>query len=357
MCSLFLFNYSLFLIVTTILCTNTIAKYAYVVLIHSMDNTYQYRGYLLSCLVIKHELQHTYSSTADFVALISMKQAHYYNNYIIQHDLSLLSNAGYKLHNLDRIRINNSTNSNNSDTVSNLESFLMKIYVWNMVEYDRIQFLDCDVLPLMNMDCLFLLDINTFISDRASLINAGYFVAIPNKTDYNNLLTLARWRLSNPWNCSKGYGKPIFNFVRFKTRSKTINHWKFHGAELEQGLLVHYFLQMKQIATRYIEYSIVENYNGNCSIITTVDPTNTITVCNRKILPTKAFFHFTGDNKPWIIISKMKRRLYPEVRKMLIRWVSVVSETNIGINSSNLAKYILHSNNQKDNGTILQSIY
>ena len=45
------------------------SRHAYVTLIHGIDNTFSYRGYLYDCLIMRHVLQRL-GSTADFIALV-----------------------------------------------------------------------------------------------------------------------------------------------------------------------------------------------------------------------------------------------------------------------------------------------
>ena len=45
------------------------SRHAYVTLIHGIDNTFSYRGYLYNCLIMRSVLQRL-GSTADFIALV-----------------------------------------------------------------------------------------------------------------------------------------------------------------------------------------------------------------------------------------------------------------------------------------------
>lgn len=115
---------------------------------------------------------------------------------------------------------------------------------FRFTQYERVQYLDGDVLPTKNMDCYFMLNENTFNTGTASPLNSGWFLAIPNEQDFVEMRELAFDRLVRPWNTSRGWGIPLTPHVHLHYRGgdKDVVEWNFNGASLDQGLFTHYFV-------------------------------------------------------------------------------------------------------------------
>lgn len=191
------------------------SKYAYVTLLHGIDDTFSYRGYLYNCFIVKKALAEL-GSKADFVVLVGFTYGVNPKNDKISHDLALLAKFGIKLHYLPRLdeintahsagindpatqmdpatiattpvtSIKSAGNGHKHKKVLFLEMALLKITPWSFSQYEKIQFFDGDVLPHRNMDCFFKLGVNTFNTGNASPLNSGWFLALPNQTDYTAL--------------------------------------------------------------------------------------------------------------------------------------------------------------------------
>ena len=153
------------------------AKNAYVSLIHGIDSSFRYRGFLYNALITCKALKEL-GSLADFIALVgysSYKEEE--NKHIFQEDINLLENAGIRIYYLPRIVRNPAKTK-----VSFAEMALLKVLPFSFITYDRIQFLDGDVMPTKNMDCFFKLNINSYNTGNASPVNSGWFLIIPNIT-------------------------------------------------------------------------------------------------------------------------------------------------------------------------------
>ena len=95
-----------------------------------------------------------------------------------------------------------------TDKVSFAEMALLKILPWSGQlgkQYEKIQYLDGDVLPRRDMDCFFGLHSNTFNTGSASPLNSGWLLAIPDKELYDHMRTLALKRLQTRWDESMGW--------------------------------------------------------------------------------------------------------------------------------------------------------
>jgi alpha-N-acetylglucosamine transferase len=80
-------------------------------------------------------------------------------------DIKLLKAHNVKVLFLPRI-------TRSKDKVSFAEATLLKITAWSLIEYDRVQYFDGDILPTQNMDCFFQLRENSFNTGNASpLVN------------------------------------------------------------------------------------------------------------------------------------------------------------------------------------------
>ena len=90
-----------------------------------------------------------------------------------------------------------------------------KLWAWQHTEYRRIQVLDADVLPLVNMDALFDLPISSpFVGcpGKDSVLNAGWFSLQPDCETFKRMTDLLWYRgMRRPrqWDMSKGWGVPI----------------------------------------------------------------------------------------------------------------------------------------------------
>jgi hypothetical protein len=79
----------------------TNARYAYVTLIHGIDETFRYRGYLYNVMIMKTAL-HSFGSEADLVVLIGYSKGAHKDIY--QEDLDRLTSIGIKIVYLPRLR-------------------------------------------------------------------------------------------------------------------------------------------------------------------------------------------------------------------------------------------------------------
>jgi hypothetical protein len=285
-------------------------RFAYMTLVHGVDETLRYRGYLINALIVKKALTDLGSkhplivllgftsdetrvllqneTNADVPATAEVKDA----IRIFQGDLQLLKSRDITVHILDRLW-------SGTKDVKFAEMALLKTSPWRFVEFDRIQFMDGDVMPMQNMDCYFNLAANTFNTGNASPLNSGWFVALPNKEQHADMVTMAQKRLSLPWNETVGWGRIMPNNVLFRgwKRPRQVEKWNFNGASLDQGLFTDYFL-LRQGGAILADEEVGRVYGSNFTW--TVHSQKEIFAACRGLEPMRAFAHFTGHKKPWL---------------------------------------------------------
>lgn len=172
------------------------SNWAFATMVHGVDTSLKYRGFLLNSLMTKRSLEN-FGSSADFVVLIGFSSCETGSEHSsfwqsLHSDIALLVKAGIRLKILPRIK-------GAKPQPNFAEMALLKITPWNMTEYDRVQYLDADVMPTRPMDCYFNLSKNTFNTGSASPLNSGWFVAIPNSKDFLEMTQAASWRLKQKW--------------------------------------------------------------------------------------------------------------------------------------------------------------
>lgn len=300
-------------------------EYAYVTLLHGIDNTYRYRGYLYNMLVMKSSL-HKLGSKYDFIVLIGFSESNNNNIDNFKEDLNLLESVGIKLFYLPRF-------SDPATKVNFGEMALLKITPWSFTQYKKVQFFDGDIMPTRNMDCFFQLTVNTYSAGSASPLNSGWYLAIPNSNDYAHMKEMAIRRLNQPWNTTIGWGKEVPKGLTM-LGGKQVSDWNFNGASLDQGLFTHYFLLTNGRARIIGDKSInLYTYNENKGYvdITSESIESALHVCDKK-KPTAFFAHFTGASKPWLPLGGKNGARVKQIQD----WRKMLDELNLPVNSTNV---------------------
>ena len=312
------------------------SKYAYVTLISGIDKSFKYRGFLYNALIMKKSLADA-GSLADFIALIGFSDA---DTAPFEQDMNLLRQKGIITYMLPRL-------VHDSHKLSFAEMALLKITPWSFTQYRKVQFFDGDVMPTRNMDCFFLLPSNTFTIGAVSPLNSGWYLAIPDTNAYDYMLAKAKWRLERDWDKTTGWAEADPKLpagLTVRGGSPCAAQWDFNGADMDQGLLTHYYVLN----------------NGNVMLIDTAARTATkyasgllhqpgvpvpikqgLDCCNGGV-PTTFFAHFTGRQKPWMVenIGSLEA-----VKKNadLILWANLLDSLQLPVNSQTVAKLGLGS--------------
>jgi len=298
------------------------SKYAYITLLHGVDKTNRYKGFLLNTIIMKKSLDKL-GCKADFIVMIGFTYSDEKKLSDILDDIKLLENFNIKLYFLPRI-----LEQTINPIINFAEMALLKITPWSLVQYEKIQYLDGDIMPIKNMDCYFELKVNTFNTGNASPLNSGWFLAIPNITDYQKMREKAVLRLTHKWNTKLGWGNTIPKHALKFRNGHFVKKWDFNGASLDQGLLTDYFV-LKEGRSMLLDVKEASLFAPNFAISReSID--NVLTCCDG-YPPIDTFLHFTGKSKPWINGDSSNVK-----RKGVKLWLNRLDELNLPINSSSL---------------------
>lgn len=221
------------------------------------------------------------------------------------------------------------------------------------------------VLPHMNMDCLFHLNLNTFNTGNASPLNSGWFLIVPDLQDYTALRRHAMQRLGRRWNEEKGWGRGIpKTYLFFRGGKREVRRWSFNGASLDQGLFLHYFV-LTQGRIQLVDVKDVVVYDQYPHHYV-VSVQQSLQCCQAQVqvqssdkqkgergrsssspgggggtalLPTDMFYHFTGRNKPWL----QQQSLSGSKDRALELWAHHLDSFGFHVNSSNIGQFKLKS--------------
>ena len=293
------------------------SPYAYVTLIHGIDDTFRYRGYLYNVMIMKTALA-SFGSTADFIVLLGFSQDG--NRDIFQSDINSLKDIGVRIYYLPRLV--------DTPRVHFGEMALLKVTPWSFIQYEKIQFFDGDIMPRSNMDCLFQLPQNTFNVGNASPLNSGWFLAIPNMEDFDVLRSKAVARLRRNWDEVIGWGEVPPAWLVNAHGKHIFQKWTFNGASLDQGLLTHYFMINQGRVIMFNGVSGTKKYDGHGQdgrpVQITLHPCKEPTVVSM-------FAHFTGKSKPWLTNLRYAKKGSP-----LQQWGNFLDALHLPVNSSNI---------------------
>lgn len=206
---------------------------------------------------------------------------------------------------------------------------LEKFRVLTLVEYDRVLFMDGDVMPVTSLDYLFDLSMNGTLRENLIVAgtmepsNAGFFMVQPEPGDYERVhstIQAAHSRgasLPYPhWDKRIGWGHEIVEPDYFSYVADHKGHlWDFHCAFSDQGLLYHYTKYMKGSVSIGL-HDRIENwsFDGEHARLLEIVALSSLrdhTVADWKCWPRQNrgkecappysdFHHFTGEFKPWL---------------------------------------------------------
>lgn len=298
------------------------SKFAYVTLIHGIDDSYKYRGFLYNTIIMAQMLRQ-HGSTADVIAMIGF--AANFTRYQFKDDLDLLVKEGVILYYLPRLL-------EERTPVGFAEMALLKLTPFSFTQYKKVQFFDGDIMPKKNMDCYFALDRNLFGTGAASPLNSGWYLAHPNIKHYEDLKKLAQNRFTKSWDKKMGWGTEIPPEITYKGGKKQVEKWEFNGANLDQGLFTHYFIlnngDSGLIDAKYVKLFDVQE-GKQTPVESHVSFKEYLKCCDGKS-PTSMFAHFTGSNKPWLRDSRLSSN------KDLKQWGKMLDSLGLPYNSSNI---------------------
>jgi hypothetical protein len=192
-------------------------------------------------LIGAHVLQ-TANSTADIIVLVRMATST--SNKTLPEQPTLES-AGVKVRYIPSVK---------SDSF--YTAMLDKFRVLELTEYDRILFLDSDVVPFCNLDYMFdlsygpnsLLEPNTVLSWAIQPAQGGFFMLQPLDGDYKHIQRIIHERMtrSKDFDIVWGWGHEIKEPDFWYSYVGDGTNWTFYGAFADQGLLYHWAKYVKK---------------------------------------------------------------------------------------------------------------
>jgi hypothetical protein len=207
--------------------------YAYVV---AGCNSSSCTGYLLNALVATTILRH-YNSTSDVVFQVRMASNSKDTKLSEIHE-HWLQRAGIHLRYLPKVPYDNFGTAT-----------LEKFRVLELTEYDRVYFLDADMIPLCNTDyqmekSYYSGELQLYVGLQGGIapVNGGGFIVTPKRglfRDVVNIVHRHRNKTENPatFDPMAGWGHQMAANDPWIGRFRQGNQWDFHGVGVDQGVL------------------------------------------------------------------------------------------------------------------------
>jgi hypothetical protein len=144
------------------------------------------------------------------------------------------------------------------------------------------------------------------------------------------------WRLKRDWDKVNGWDEVMPKRLTYRGGTERVKEWEFNGADMDQGLLTHYFvIKVGQGMLIDTTLKVARRYDlGLQSRSETTTDMKSAVSCCAGLSPLQYFAHFTGRGKPWMIdLSKLDKSRKNE---HLLKWGSILDELNLPIKSSNI---------------------
>lgn len=286
----------------------------------AMPPTYQ--NYLFNIAIATKVLREL-GSTADVSVLFQLSEKAE-SNALNQGDLDILHALGVYVYYIPK-------------QSQGLESFyrtqLDKFRILGLTQYQRILFMDGDVLPLANLDYLFEMSVNGTLMENVVIqgifepANGGFFLLKPGYL--HQVQAIISWReqtgvaLGYPFfDFDQGWGHVLSPDDPWRSLRRIGTNWTFLAAFADQGLLYHFVKYARRSVSIIMRNGATENWGPvkerlqNGTTIETVKLLQTIEKAfvnqsgvkiteipgrhKRHPVPFDSFFHFTGNTKPWM---------------------------------------------------------
>jgi len=294
-------------------------KFAYAFLIAGCDpKNPHYRGYIYSVAVAKQVLL-DFGSTNDVVVMIRMHGSSAEDK-LPKSDEDILRGMGIIVQYLPRA------------LMDNFHTAMMdKFRILQLTDYDRVLYLDADVIPLSNLDFMFELSTgpNAPLEENVGLAyneeptNGGFFMLKPNEEDYQLVLKIIekREREGYHFNETIGWGHQMIPPDGWESlNGHQGSKWDFYGAFTDQGLIYYWTKYVKKKVTiitgdrvkTYLEidgkvqlardedgHEIFKNVQKGVDNVRTNHHSRT-SFSLPNIVPYRDFHHFKEKFKPWL---------------------------------------------------------
>ena len=293
-----------------------------------------YRGYIYDILVSTY-IQRKDGSKADTYVFFQLSFSSQWDS-LPEEDVALLNKLGIKYEIIPK---------DSDESFSRIT--LNKFRILNLTQYERVLFLDGDVMARRSLDYLFELSVqgllkpNVVITGRYEPANAGFFIVAPKPGAYKRLRQIVTETAERGRNLPYPHFDPVVGWGHAieepdyysNIRDEKGYLWDFHcklqpsspfcqvshcypGAFADQGLLYHWVKYEEKsvsiIGKRSIEdWGVAESGNlelqSQRSLSKTLSPYSRQFDCWKGTLrraacepPFSDFVHFTGRGKPWL---------------------------------------------------------
>mmetsp|Transcript_54136 Transcript_54136/g.61230 ORF Transcript_54136/g.61230 Transcript_54136/m.61230 type:complete len:496 (+) Transcript_54136:96-1583(+) len=328
------------------------SPYAYSWLVGGIhEDRYSHKGFLYTIAIAANILRKK-GSEADFVLWAQLAPDSKLIGRIPAEDERLLRLVGVQVRMLDTVEKDSFT-----------QIVYEKFRVLSMTEYQRVIFLDGDIMPRSNMDYIFhlsrkgVLRPNLILATRGEPCNTAMFMVTPSESNWERMQSIIKRRhdevakMPHPhFDFNIGWG---WNFMENDTPWEAIDKkgwkWRYHAGHSDQGLMYYYSKFAIQDTSIVIGHRLQNWIPGdgkpkkileseflaeikNKTLLDMLPPNESRINfnCNgaRKRgdagwwvcedLPYKHFVHFSGNDKPW------QHGLIPGTKKPL--WYGVAGD-------------------------------
>jgi len=263
-------------------------RYAYVSMLANCKPNLKYRTYLSGILVFERQLR-VLNSVADMVVLVQLAPG---MESLPQEDLTRMEARNIKLKYCSGIwdRYLEADRNEIPDAQRAADKAVMynKIFAWELVEYDLVQYVDADVMPIGDMDAYFARGRTTFINGWMSPLQGGWYLLKPDLKVLQDLVTLVKHRYSSAWDAKQSFD--LYNEMPPKDRLSR------PCLDDDQGLFYCYFKYSKRFTGKmdYVDHKNtyvkkVDSFQGGEYLGSVRGP---------KSFEFR-FEHFGGRFKPW----------------------------------------------------------
>jgi lipopolysaccharide biosynthesis glycosyltransferase len=334
-------------------------RFAYVFLIAGCkpeDPTY--KGYVYN-IAISNEILKEHNSVADVVVLLRMHSDTKHTS-ILPEDEAILTKTGIIVKYIP------------SPVTDNFHTAMMdKFRILELTEYERVIYLDADVMPLNSMDYLFEHSVGPDAKTEENIVmayhsepsNGGLFMLKPDKQDFLEITKIIERREKEGYhfNDTIGWGHVMTAPDQWESLHKSGTSWTFYGAFTDQGLLYYwtkYFKKKVSMINRDIIKTWKEGENGQVEMVReekTIDvfgnqthegayvkPRHRDFNLSNFLVPYKDFHHFVQKRKPWLDkkIATSPNRHVKTPRNEYQLWFNTLrkieAEYHLGINTKNV---------------------
>jgi hypothetical protein len=289
-------------------------KFAYAFLLGGAMSTKpgsDHRGGLYSVVAAAHNLRR-HNSTADMILMVQISTTS---------NATRLPKQQEQVLRRQNIRVLYLPKYANPKFEKFYNLMMEKFRILSLTEYDRVTYVDFDVLPKCNLDyvmemsALGLLKENVILANKIEPASGGFFVLTPSPNDYQRLqetimnVENRTMHMKYPhWDKAVGWGHPIReekNDYWITYKGEKGYEWNWYGVQADQGLL-YFWTKYVQKSVSIIVSQSVEQWIGNGTDVIqerVEDDLLSHYSCSngpkRKAAPYRDFVHLTGRKKPW----------------------------------------------------------